>query len=111
MPFGRKKGGHFTSGDVIRTCIELIRTFNPVTHSIDTHCSENLGDVSGPVRLKNGNVKKKYKLPLRHLFSVFVPGCQRGEYHDSTDCVWVAKGESCPQSQLHFLVTVRVQTF
>ncbi len=29
----------------INRCITLIKTFNPVTHSIDTHCSDQLGDV------------------------------------------------------------------
>ncbi|KAJ1428363.1 hypothetical protein B484DRAFT_395966 [Ochromonadaceae sp. CCMP2298] len=30
---------------VLARCEDLIKTFNPVTHSIDTHCAEVLGDV------------------------------------------------------------------
>lgn len=33
---------------IIRKCEELIRTFNIVTHSIDTHCSEHIGDFKAP---------------------------------------------------------------
>jgi hypothetical protein len=40
---------------VISKCIELIRTFNPVTHSIDTFIAEKLGSTSKPVsRTTNG---------------------------------------------------------
>lgn len=35
---------------IIGRCEDLIRSFNPVTHSIDTHCAEVLGDVTLPVR-------------------------------------------------------------
>jgi hypothetical protein len=34
---------------IISKCIELIRTFNPVTHSIDTFIAEKLGNTSKPV--------------------------------------------------------------
>lgn len=34
---------------IISKCIELIRTFNPVTHSIDTFIAEKLGNASKPV--------------------------------------------------------------
>jgi hypothetical protein len=36
---------------IIERCEDLIRTYNPVTHSIDTHCSEVLGDVTKPEAL------------------------------------------------------------
>ena len=31
-------------GSIIDKCQELIKSFNPVTHSIDTHVEEILGD-------------------------------------------------------------------
>ena len=37
------------NGWMVSKCQELIRTFNPVTHSVDTHCQEALGDVKSPV--------------------------------------------------------------
>ena len=37
------------NGWMVSKCQELIRTFNPVTHSVDTHCLEALGDVKSPV--------------------------------------------------------------
>ena len=33
-------------GYIIQKCLELIKCFNPVTHSIDTHCLHHLGDVT-----------------------------------------------------------------
>eukprot|EP01035_Chromulina_nebulosa_P027880 gene27880-36726_t len=36
------------NGWMVSKCQELIRTFNPVTHSVDTHCLEALGDVKSP---------------------------------------------------------------
>lgn len=33
---------------IIDKCMELIKIFNPVTHSIDTLCLEHLGDVTSP---------------------------------------------------------------
>lgn len=33
---------------IISKCVELIRSFNAVTHSIDTHVGDQLGDVSKP---------------------------------------------------------------
>lgn len=35
--------------NLISACEELIRSYNPITHSIDTHLLEKLGDVSQPV--------------------------------------------------------------
>jgi len=35
--------------DVIGLCQEIIKSFNPKTHSIDSHCFEKLGDTSKPV--------------------------------------------------------------
>jgi hypothetical protein len=46
-----------TKANVIRKCEELIRTFNPITHSIDTHIQEQL--------------KKKSKVYLTIVFTVF----------------------------------------
>ena len=37
------------NGWMVSKCQELIRTFNPVTHSVDTHCLEALGDIKSPV--------------------------------------------------------------
>ncbi len=34
--------------NVIAICEKLLKTYNPVTHSIDTHCLEQLGDVTKP---------------------------------------------------------------
>jgi hypothetical protein len=34
--------------NVIATCERLLKSYNPVTHSIDTHCLEQLGDVTRP---------------------------------------------------------------
>lgn len=36
---------------MIAKCQELLKSFNPVTHSIDTHCLEALGDVHAAVNL------------------------------------------------------------
>ena len=36
-------------GTLIDKCQELIKSFNPVTHSIDTHVAEHLGDVTEKV--------------------------------------------------------------
>jgi hypothetical protein len=33
-------------GDLVKRAEGIIKSFNPVTHSIDTHCSETLGDYS-----------------------------------------------------------------
>lgn len=33
-------------GYIVAKCEELIKNFNPVTHSIDTHCYQYLGDVT-----------------------------------------------------------------
>lgn len=38
--------GSIGKAQVIKKCEELIRSFNPVTHSIDTHCLQHLGDTS-----------------------------------------------------------------
>lgn len=46
--------------DIIGTCLEIIKTFNPVTHSIDTHCTEILGDVSQPVSFIDIKIGVKY---------------------------------------------------
>lgn len=35
--------------NIIRIAEELIKSYNPRTHSIDTHCSERLGDTSRSV--------------------------------------------------------------
>ena len=35
---------------MIDKCQELIKSFNPVTHSIDTHVNENLGNTKAKVR-------------------------------------------------------------
>ena len=34
---------------MIQKCIDIIRTFNPVTHSIDSHIADKIGDISRPV--------------------------------------------------------------
>jgi hypothetical protein len=36
---------------VISKSIELIKSFNSITHSIDTHFLDNLGDVKSLVRI------------------------------------------------------------
>ena len=33
---------------IVATCEKIIKSFNPVTHSVDTHCLEVLGDVTKP---------------------------------------------------------------
>ena len=48
---GKSKTKSDDKGWMIKKCEELMRSFNPVTHSIDTHCLENLGDVKKPVRI------------------------------------------------------------
>jgi hypothetical protein len=42
-------GKENSSVAVVQNGIGLIRSFNPVNHSIDTHCCDALGDVSSPV--------------------------------------------------------------
>jgi hypothetical protein len=42
-----------STGGIISICIDVIRTFNPVTHSVDTHCTDKLGDVFSQVRHYN----------------------------------------------------------
>jgi hypothetical protein len=37
-------------GYIIQKSVELIKSFNPTLHSIDTHCLEHLGDTNKPVR-------------------------------------------------------------
>lgn len=36
---------------VIEQVVSIIKSYNPTTHSIDTHCLEILGDVTKPVSL------------------------------------------------------------
>lgn len=43
-----KPKGPDPNKQIVDKCIEMIRTFNPVTHSIDTWCLEHLGDVTSP---------------------------------------------------------------
>jgi hypothetical protein len=43
-----KKG--YPGKPVIQSCVDIIRSFNPVTHSVDTHCAEILGDVTSQVK-------------------------------------------------------------
>jgi hypothetical protein len=35
--------------DLIQASLELIKSYNPVTHSVDTHLMDKLGDLSRPV--------------------------------------------------------------
>ena len=44
-----KKGVSVDYKSMISQCIDLIRNFNPVTHSVDTLCLEKLGDTTKPV--------------------------------------------------------------
>jgi hypothetical protein len=44
-----KKGSAIDYKSVIFQCLEIIRTFNPITHSVDTICLEKLGDTTKPV--------------------------------------------------------------
>jgi hypothetical protein len=37
------------ASQIVRKCIDLLRTFNPVTHSMDTHVLEALGNTKSPV--------------------------------------------------------------
>ena len=46
-----KKGNSIDYKAVISQCLELIRTFNPITHSVDSLCQEKLGDTTKPVNL------------------------------------------------------------
>ena len=48
------------NGWMVSKCQDLIRTFNPVTHSVDTHCLEALGDVKSPVSSKIKNYDYSY---------------------------------------------------
>ena len=42
---------------MVQKCIDTIRTFNPVTHSIDTHIADKIGDISRPVSAKYYNMR------------------------------------------------------
>lgn len=44
-----KKGSSIDYNSVIFQCLELIRNFNPITHSVDSLCLEKLGDTTKPV--------------------------------------------------------------
>ena len=58
------------NGWMVSKCQDLIRTFNPVTHSVDTHCLEALGDVKSLVSIKNLIVK------IMIIFLTIYTGCE-----------------------------------
>jgi hypothetical protein len=42
---GREGGGSQHLQSLIKRCLDIIRTFNPVTHSIDTHIEEQFNNL------------------------------------------------------------------
>lgn len=43
------KGRGSQGKNILAISEEIIKNYNPITHSIDTHCLEKIGDVSKPV--------------------------------------------------------------
>lgn len=74
-------------GALIDKCQELIKSFNPVTHSIDTHVSEYLGDVTEKVG--------SFEI-LLHIMIYFVAG----KCFHSAGCLWMVQGTKSIGSKL-----------
>lgn len=101
--------GKHKDKSVIQACDDLIRSFNPVTHSIDTHCSDALGDVTSPVCLCTcGSTDNS--LSGNITIDVFFSADRKaGERSNSANCVRLVQGKTNTEGERSIITIHCVQ--
>ncbi len=92
--FGEMSSKALSNTSIIQGCAGLIKSFNPVTHSIDTHCSDFLGDCTSPVSLCNLGFVPGIR---DFIINIYVLECQCRGCLNAADCLWMVQRKAHPE--------------